>query len=54
MGTPHERWRLMHQSGRDSTALRMRASPQAGIQPDDAAILWISARAMERGVIFDF
>ena len=30
MGTPHSRWREMHQSGRPATMLRMRSSPQAG------------------------
>ena len=30
MGTPQVRWRLMHQSGRDSTALRIRFSPESG------------------------
>ena len=44
----------MHQSGRDSTALRMRASPHAGIQPCAAAIFLISSSAVARGVIFDF
>lgn len=31
MGTPQERWRLMHQSERPSTMLVMRFSPDAGI-----------------------
>ena len=31
MGTPHTRWREMHQSGRVATMLEMRSSPQAGI-----------------------
>jgi hypothetical protein len=39
MGTPQVRCRLMHQSGRDSTAPRMRLRPQSGIQrtPSTAA-----------------
>jgi hypothetical protein len=32
MGTPHTRWREMHQSGRVAIMLEMRSSPQAGIQ----------------------
>src|SRR6185312_13221168 len=51
IGTPHERCRLMHQSGRDSTAPRMRASPHAGIQPWLAAIFLTSSRAMPRGEV---
>ena len=30
MGTPHTRWREMHQSGRPATMLVMRSSPHAG------------------------
>ena len=30
MGTPHSRWREMHQSGRVAIMLLMRSSPQAG------------------------
>src|SRR6185437_3483566 len=30
MGTPHTRWREMHQSGRVSTILEMRSSPHGG------------------------
>ena len=30
MGTPHTRWREMHQSGRMAIMLVMRSSPQAG------------------------
>ena len=30
MGTPHSRWREMHQSGRVAIMLRMRSWPQAG------------------------
>ena len=30
MGTPQERWRLMHQSGRCSTIPRMRSRPHLG------------------------
>src|SRR5256885_7345232 len=32
MGTPHTRWREIVQSGRCATMLKMRSSPQAGIQ----------------------
>jgi hypothetical protein len=32
MGTPHSRWREMHQSGRVAIMLPMRSSPQAGYQ----------------------
>ena len=31
MGTPHERWREMHQSGRSATMLPMRFFAHAGI-----------------------
>ena len=31
IGTPHTRWREMHQSGRVAIMLEMRSSPQAGI-----------------------
>ena len=30
MGTPHTRWREMHQSGRVAIMLEMRSSPHAG------------------------
>src|SRR6195256_1996918 len=32
IGTPHTRWREMHQSGRLATMLYIRSCPQAGIQ----------------------
>ena len=32
IGTPHARWREMHQSGRFSIMPRMRSLPQAGTQ----------------------
>ena len=31
MGTPHTRWREMHQSGRCATMLNMRSWPHGGI-----------------------
>ena len=34
IGTPHTRWREMHQSGREAIMFEMRSSPQAGIQRD--------------------
>src|SRR6185437_7865800 len=46
MGTPHTRCREMHQSGRVSTMLEMRSSPQAGSH----LTFLISARARVRNV----
>ena len=33
IGTPHARWREMHQSGRFVTMLKMRSRPHRGIHP---------------------
>src|ERR1043166_600064 len=46
-GTPQVRWREMHQSGRDCTALLMRLTPQSGIHCTRS----ISARARTRKVL---
>src|SRR5207249_11151696 len=46
MGTPHTRWREMHQSGRVSTMLEMRSSPHAGSH----LIFLISSSARVRNV----
>ena len=32
IGTPHDRWRLMHQSGRSETIASIRVWPHAGSQ----------------------
>ena len=38
IGTPHARWREMHQSGRFATMLNMRSWPQAGTQSTSRSI----------------
>ncbi len=43
IGTPQARWRLMHQSGRDSTMARMRLRPFSGMKR--VASMASSARA---------
>ena len=37
IGSPHERWREMHQSGRDSSMPRRRLRPHSGVKPTSSA-----------------
>jgi len=48
IGTPHERWREMHQSGRFATMLYMRSWPHEGIH-----LTWLSiaSSAASRSVL---
>ena len=46
IGTPHDRWREMHQSGRLASMLWMRSSPQAGIH----CTPWIASSDCARSV----
>ena len=43
IGTPHARWREMHQSGRLATMLKMRSWPHGGIHSTSLSIAWSAA-----------
>jgi hypothetical protein len=43
IGTPHTRWREMHQSGRLVTMLKMRSRPHAGIHVTWWSMAWAAA-----------
>ena len=50
IGTPHTRWREMHQSGRVAIMLDMRSSPQAGIHFTSLIALSVRARRSLRSM----